>query len=124
MNQLQLCAKLYAIAGIDQVPENIECAAKLNFDNGRAQVASQVPVVNMLASIPFLLCFFPGHAIAASGTITDSFPFQDGLAHDSRGMTLKVPLDRLLFNNSVTRIHYSDFRSIPLIIGSRNREES
>ena len=98
MNQLQLCAKLYAIAGIDQAPECIESATKL--------------------------IFLSGHAIAAYGAITGSSPFQAGHAYDSHGMTPGVPLDSPLLIKSITRIQYSDFRSIPLNIGGRYREES
>lgn len=124
MNQLQLCAKLYAIAGIDQAPECIECISKLNFDNGRVHVAPQMRLVNLLPSILVLLFFLPGHAIAASGAITGSYPFQADLTCDSRGMTPGVLLDSPLLIESVTRIQYSDFRSIPLNIGGRYREES
>ena len=124
MNQLQLCAKLYAIAGIDQASECIESTTKLNFDNGRVYEARQMRLVNLLPSILFLLIFLPGHAIAASGAITGSSPFQAGHAYDSHGMTPGVPLDSPLLIKSITRIQYSDFRSIPLNIGGRYREES
>lgn len=124
MNQLQLCAKLYAIAGIDQAPEYIESTTKLNFDNRRVHIARQMRLVSLLPSILVLLFFLPGHAIAASGAITGSSPFQAGLAYETRGMTPEVPLDSPLLIRSVTRIQYSDFRSIPLNIGGRYREES
>lgn len=119
MNQLQLCAKLYAIAGIDQAPEYIESTTKLKFDNGRVRVARQVRLVNLLPSILFLLFFLPGHAIAASGANIGFSPFQAGLAHDSRGMTPEVPIDSPLLVKSVTRIQDSIFRSIPLNIQSK-----
>jgi hypothetical protein len=124
MNQLQLCAKLYAIAGIDQARECIERITKFNFDNGRVHVAPQMRLVNLLPSILVLLVFLPGHAIAASGAITGSSPFQAGLKYDSRGMAPGVLLDSSLFIKSITRIQYSNFRSIPLNIDGRYREES
>ena len=122
MNQLQLGAKLYAIAGIDQAPECIESTMNLNFDNGGALVARQLRLVNLLPS--FLFFFLPGHAVAAFGAITGSSPFRAGLAVDSRDMTPGVQFDSPLFIKSVTRIQYSNFRNIPLNIGGRNREES
>lgn len=124
MNQLQLCAKLYAIAGIDQEPECIKSTMNLNFDNGRALVARQMRLASLFPLILFLFFFLPGHAIAVSGAITDSSPFQAGLADDSRCMTAGVLLDSALLIKSVTRIQYSNFRRIPLNIGGRNREES